>query len=380
MPMHQTAESGRVPAQYPTRGTERNRWIVSQRTARHTVNPFRPHGCFVELERFEGGDVLPVATILLTNRECPWKCVMCDLWKTTLPEPVPRGAVVEQIRFALSLLNEPQISPTSRDQPNSDPDSATRISPTAAVARPKQIKLYNGGSFFDPLAIPPQDYEGIAACVSSFDRVIVECHPAFVGDRTLAFQRSLKFAARGTGLGRDATRLEVGIGLETAHPETLQRLNKRMTLDQFRHAAAFLRHHEIALRVFLLVTPPFLGEAEGAEWAQRSIDVAFDAGATVVSLVPTRGGNGAMEALRALGEFSEPSLATLESVHSYGIRTGRGRVFADLWDLERFSRCTKCFPARRARLERINHEQLDFPRVACDVCDSSPSPRHQPPR
>ena len=38
----------------------------------------------------------------------------------------------------------------------------------------RHIKLYNSGNFFDPNAIPPEDYEQIAELVSGFDTVIVE--------------------------------------------------------------------------------------------------------------------------------------------------------------------------------------------------------------
>ena len=35
----------------------------------------------------------PTAVVFLTNRECPFRCVMCDLWMNTLDETVPRGAI-----------------------------------------------------------------------------------------------------------------------------------------------------------------------------------------------------------------------------------------------------------------------------------------------
>ena len=53
------------------------------------------------------------------------------------------------------------------------------------------------------------------------------------------------------------------MGLETAHPEVLAGLNKRMTLDQFSTAANFLRRNGIDLRVFILVQPPFMPADRG---------------------------------------------------------------------------------------------------------------------
>ena len=164
------------------------------------------------------------------------------------------------------------------------------------------------------------------------------------------------------------TKLEVAMGSETAHPQVLAKLNKRMTLDQFRRAAEFLHENGIALRVFVLVKPPFLEEAEALLWARRSIDFAFDCGATVASLIPTRLGNGALETLAEHGEFSPPKLATLEAALDYGVRLQRGRVFADLWDLEKVSGCAECFERRRARLREMNLEQVILPEVDCGRC------------
>ena len=143
-----------------------------------------------------------------------------------------------------------------------------------------------------------------------------------------------------------------------------------MTLDRFSRAAKFLRQHEIALRVFVLVKPPFLDAAEALHWAKRSMDFAFDCGATAVSLIPTRFGNGALEALAKRGEFSPPKLATLEAALDYGIGLKRGRVFADLWDLEKFSDCNECFERRRARLGEMNLRQFPRPLVVCQHCQA----------
>ncbi|HSH15792.1 MAG TPA: radical SAM protein, partial [Verrucomicrobiae bacterium] len=162
--------------------------------------------------------------------------------------------------------------------------------------------------------------------------------------------------------------LEVAMGLETAHPQVLDQLNKRFNLDDFARAANRLRQEAIALRVFVLIKPPFMSEAEGLEWAVRSAEFAFDCGATAVSLIPTRPGNGALEALAAQGHFAPPRLATVEAALERGLALGRGRVFVDLWDLEKFSNCPACFAARRERLQRLNLEQQWLPPIRCERC------------
>ncbi|HEX4536502.1 MAG TPA: hypothetical protein VH140_06120 [Candidatus Acidoferrum sp.] len=315
---------------YPATNLERDKWVLERRPARDTLDPRKPYLFFVEQELSASGDVLPVATIFLTNRECPWRCVMCDLWRNTLTTAVPAGVILAQIDFALSQL------------------------PAARV-----LKLYNSGSFFDARAIPVEDHPAIAGKANNFERLIVENHPALVGDDCLRFRDRLK------------CRLEIAMGLETVHPEVLPKLNKRMTLNQFSTAATFLGEHNIDLRVFILVQPPFMQPADAVFWAQRSIDFAFDCGATAVTLIPTRGGNGAMEALAANGQFSAPRLETLEASLSYGLGSKRGRVFADLWDADNIPSCTACKTPRIARLRRMNFSQINVAPVRCQSCDSA---------
>ena len=116
--------------------------------------------------------------------------------------------------------------------------------------------------------------------------------------------------------------------------------------------------------------PPFLDESAALAWARRSVDFAFDCGASVVSLIPTRAGNGALDALAESGNFAPPKLATLEAALDYGVDLQRGRVFSDLWDLEKFSECPECFPARRDWLQEMNARQVVRPRVSCPTCES----------
>ncbi|MEP7340625.1 MAG: radical SAM protein [Acidobacteriota bacterium] len=321
---------------YPANSFQRDRWILQRRGPKASLDVFRPYAFLWEEEACAQGELIPTATIFLTNRECPFRCLMCDLWRNTLDDRVPAGAIAAQIRYALERLPAAQ-----------------------------SIKLYNAGSFFDPQAIPPEDLPEIAGLVGDFDRVIVECHPAFLrgqhGERALRFQASLR------------GQLEIAIGLETVHPPTLEKLNKRMTVDDFRQAAEFLKAHKIDLRVFILLRPPFQTEAEGLEWACRSLDVAAECGTRVSSIIPTRGGNGAME---ALGEgYQPPTLRSLEAAVEYGLslsRTERPRsscVYADLWDLEKFYDCD-CSVSRAERLAEMNRTQHMPAAIACPNCST----------
>ena len=155
------------------------------------------------------------------------------------------------------------------------------------------------------------------------------------------------------------------MGLETAHPAALEQLNKHITVAEYQRAAEFLRRNGILLRTFLLVHPPFIRADDRTLWLAQSMVTAFEAGSSVVSLIPTRMGNGALERLHDAGDFDEPSLLDLEEAFEIGLRLGQGRVFVDLWDLARFSSCAHCFEARAQRLHTMNLSQERIPRVRC---------------
>ncbi|MDP6793747.1 MAG: radical SAM protein [Verrucomicrobiota bacterium] len=319
---------------YPDTPAARSDWIIQHRGRKNRLDPSRPYAWLLEKERAANGDLVDGLTIFLTNKECPWRCLMCDLWQNTLDETVPTGAISGQIDFAL--------------------DQAERE--CGCLAKLRQVKLYNAGSYFDAQAISESDDAAIAKLLAKFDRVIVESHPALVRDRCIRFRDQL------------AGQLEVALGLEAVHPEALEKLNKRVTLDQFRAAADFITQNKMDLRTFVLIQPPFIPVKDSVEWAKRSVDFSQNCGATVTTLIPTRTGNGAMDLLAAAGQFAEPTLGQLEEALDYGVGQARSRVFADLWDLERFSSCPACFSARQDRLARQNQTQQVQPRITCPSC------------
>ena len=302
-----------------------DRWIVSSRGSKNSVDPLKPYAWLVEKERTVSGKTEDIATIFLTNRECTFHCLMCDLWKNTTNEAVPAGAIPGQIEWALDKL----------------PDV-------------KHIKLYNSGSFFDERAIPSKDYKKIASLLNHLETVIVESHPKLIGLKCLQFRDMLK------------PELQVALGLETVNPVLLPELNKKMTLSDFTRSVSFLSGHRILSRAYILLRPPFLSESEGINWAERSIDFAFGNGVECCTVIPVREGNGAMDQLLEKGYFSRPDIRSLESVIEYGIGLNAGRVFADLWDLKLFSHCDKCFDQRARRLNKMNLGQKIINQVNCD--------------
>ncbi|SHE97547.1 hypothetical protein SAMN05443144_104231 [Fodinibius roseus] len=302
--------------------------IIDLRPPRNKVRPDRPYHFLHEQERGPDGALKEVNTIFLTNSECPFKCVMCDLWKNTLTEPVQPGHIPDQISYALRRL--PQAS---------------------------AVKLYNNGNFFDRKAVPPEDYEAIGELLSGYERLIIENHPKLCGPGCLSFQQLL------------GGRLEIAMGLETIHPEVLPKLNKQVTTENFAEAASFLAQNDIDARAFILLNPPFLTDPEEhIAWAVKSVEFALHCGVSACSIIPTRTGNGAMEKLQQEGHYVPPTIAALEQAFEQALRFDGGRIFVDLWDLKRFSECNHCFEERKQRLEKMNREQRIYPPVSCIQC------------
>ena len=100
----------------------------------------------------------------------------------------------------------------------------------------------------------------------------------------------------------------------------------------------------------------------------RTVEHAAARGAAVVSIIPVRGGNGEMERLAALGEFTPPTLAQLEDALDGCAHIAGTVVTADLWDVEKLATCEQCRPARTERLRRMNVSGRAESRIACERC------------
>jgi len=270
--------------------------IVAARGKKNVVDLWRPYHFLTEPEFSRFGCLEDVSTVFLTNRECSFRCLMCDLWKNTTDDTVPIGAIPAQVDWALGQL---------------------------PVAR--HIKLYNSGNFFDPKAIPVADWPAIASRMRNFETVIVENHPNLCGDSCAEFQQLCE------------TQLEVAMGLESSHAATLAGLNKQMTTSDFARACALLLQNQILIRAFVLLKPPGTSEEQGVARAIDSVRFAFDCGVSCCAVIPVRAGNGIMDKLQASGQFSPPRLSSLEAVLHEALSWKRGRVFADLWDAWQFA-------------------------------------------
>lgn len=323
-----------------------NREIVELRPPLARPSPqFQPLGVELEAEPIDkAGNTCMAGTIFLVGSECRFRCTMCDLWQYTHAGPTPPGAIVQQVASGRKQLDERLAAKLSE-------------SPLVATAESLGcIKLYNASNFFATSNVPASDLPNIANLVSPCDRVVVENHP------TIQTPAITDFAQRLTG------RLEVALGLETSHPKLLDKLNKAMSLDDFRAACDWLMARDIDIRVFVLLQPPGLDGSAAVDWCLESIRFADQAGARQVSVIPVRLGNGAVDQLRRDGLFKPPVASSLESVME-SVGDFRCLVTADLWDWQHLGgMCDACSQSRRQRLETANLTQSPQPRVSCPRC------------
>jgi len=290
----------------------------------------QPLSTLLESEADGAGGIAQALTVFLRGSECQFRCLMCDLWKfTTGAAATTPGSIPEQIRNAIE---------------------------------PKQgeagwVKLYNASNFFSKHNIPIEDLPTIASLVAGFERVIVENHPRILNASIESFRECL------------GGRLEVAMGLETVHPDSIAFLNKQMTLDDFARACEWLGERDIDTRAFVLLRLPGMTEQEGIEWALKSVEYAAGLGVRHVSIIPMRGGNGAIEQLKRNGQFEPPIASSLEYVLSQCIANSNSIVTVDLWDWGQLAgHCTDCSQLRRSRLHEMNLTQVPK-RSVPDVCD-----------
>lgn len=302
-------------------------WVGSLRPTKRLRDLDQPIGTWTEREILPDGRTGTVGTIIVNNRECPYRCVMCGLWQDTVDHTPKPGQIVEQITSALRKFG-----------------------------RLDALKLYNAGSFFDEDAIPAEDRPPIAAACRDIDWVIVECRPDLIDDRVA------EFASRLSG------RLQVAIGLETVDAMILALLNKRMTLGDYERGTAFLNDRQIAHRAFIMVKPPLCNEARGLELGRASIEFAVRCGAKTISLIPTHITPGAMAELERANFVRPPSPWSLFRLADQALHRNDIHVLVDTWTLRRSAHCDVCIEPMDAAFRTLNERQT-LPSVSCP-CES----------
>lgn len=281
-----------------------NREIQQLRFPKMKRDPWKHLGLTHEQERSVTGDLEQTSTVFLVGRECPFHCLMCDLWQYTLDQPTPNGAIAFQLRQAIDQIPHRQT-----------------------------IKLYNASNFFDPRSVPESDHESVLELLRPFQRVIVENHPRLT---TPVIQ---EFARRLDG------RLEVAMGLETSNPRILATLNKQMTIEDFSRSVQMLKDWDVDVRAFVIYQLPGVTPDAARDDLIASLHFAYECGVDLCTAIPLRGGNGSIDELIRRGQAQVPLLWDFVRAVDAGLEVAQSAnrmLLADLWDLETLTTCPAC--------------------------------------
>ena len=212
----------------------------------------QPSTTFTQPDRIDGVEV-PAFVLILRTRGCRWAlgggCSFCGYVNDSFIRKIEPSELVEQMKNGLrDYRGEPVL------------------------------KIYTSGSFFDPYEVAEESQAQIAALVpETVKKFNVEAQaPDITEPRVTAIRAALHKGAK----------LEVGVGLETAH-KTVARysVNKEFFLEDFQEAARIVAAHGSSLKCYTMLKPPYLTEEEAIKDA---VDTARLAGphASTVSINP----------------------------------------------------------------------------------------------
>jgi len=119
------------------------------------------------------------------------------------------------------------------------------------------VKLFTSGSFLDPQEIPEQLQHKILKTLSEHaEKISVESRPEYITEKRLEhIQKTVQ-----------SKTFEIGIGLETSNDDVREKaINKGFTFEHYKKAAELLHHHEMSVKTYVLLKPPFLTEKEALD-------------------------------------------------------------------------------------------------------------------
>ena len=120
----------------------------------------------------------------------------------------------------------------------------------------KELKIYNGGSFFANAELRPKEREAVLSVVAGFRfrKLLVESRPEHITARKI--EEAMKILS--------PMELEVAIGLETMDDALRSSLKKGFTLADFERATCVLAEFGTTMGAYVLIKPVPMSE-EGAE-------------------------------------------------------------------------------------------------------------------
>ncbi|MFF4607850.1 radical SAM protein [Streptomyces sp. NPDC001339] len=234
-----------------------SKWSLALRRAPESKRPDDPRYISYDRIRLQDGRVIGRKKVILMSGGCSVPtCTMCPFTNENNYGLQARPeALVDQVARVLARTPD-------------EPDYEV-------------LALYNDGSFFAPREIPRDVQVVIARRVAAAGvrMLVVESLPQFVTLKSLR-----PFVA---ALGD--VELEVGIGLQSSDDlvrETL--VNTRVSRAAFERAVVAMRQLGVRPKIYLMIKPPLLTEAEAITDVVESVDYVRALGIEGVTLCPTR--------------------------------------------------------------------------------------------
>ena len=199
------------------------------------------------------GKIVDAFVIILRTKGCSWAqnsgCSMCGYFNDSLWKNISDDDLLTQFDAAMEKYEGQKF-----------------------------IKIFTSGSFLDDKEVTTNVRKKILKNLKeTSDKISVESRPEFITDkRLLEIKDILKSKI-----------FEVGVGLETASDFISKHcLNKGFTFEDYIKAAKILKKHDVQLKTYVLIKPPFLTEKQSIQDAIKTVEK-IESFTDIISFNPT---------------------------------------------------------------------------------------------
>ena len=187
-----------------------------------------PVSCWSEKDLLNN-KIVDAFVIIFKTRGCSWAlesgCSMCGYFNDSLWSDVSDEELLQQFESALEKYKGEKF-----------------------------IKIFTSGSFLDDKEINPIVREKILKKLfKTAEKVSVESRPEYITNKSIEKIKKI--------IGLNV--FEIGIGLETADDDIRKNnINKGFTFNDYKKATDIMKKHNIKIKTYVLVKPPFLSEKQ----------------------------------------------------------------------------------------------------------------------
>ena len=186
-----------------------------------------------------GGKIVNAFVIIFRTKGCSWAinsgCSMCGYFNDSQWKNVSDDDLLKQFDTAMEKYDGQKF-----------------------------VKIFTSGSFLDDNEVTSNVRKKIIKKLEeTTDKVSVESRPEFITEKSLSeIKDSFK-----------SITFEVGVGLETASDFVREHcLNKGFKFEDYKKVAKTLKKHDVKLKTYVLIKPPFLTEKQSIENAIDTVD------------------------------------------------------------------------------------------------------------